>query len=489
MGNDRQATELSNWNYSYKQGIGMGILRLATIIKILYKYKLFWLFKLNTSINIDTQQAGDLRQALEDLGPIFIKLGQLISTRDDLLPKIVIQELTKLQDQVKPFETRIAKDIIQTELRQSCDNLFNNFSQEPLASASIAQVHSAKINNQDIIIKIVRPDLNYIIKKDLKLLKFLAKLILIIKPKIEKAKPLEQVLELERILHEEQDLMREAANASQLKRQNNPNLIYIPKVYWEYCTKNILVLERIYGLSLNNLLELKKQNINCKLLAKRSIEVFFTQVFEHGLFHGDMHPGNIFINPNSPNNPSNPGFYAVDFGIMGSLGPEEKHYLAWNFWAFINRDYKKVALLHIESGWVCPDTRVELFEAAIRTVCEPILEQPIAKISFGELFIGLFEVARRFNLQLQPQLLVFKKALINVESMARRLDSEIDLWATSKPYIEVWVQKQFGARGLLSKAWEKLPEWGNYLIDYPEVSYNFLKLSTKILLDKQNLQK
>lgn len=286
-------------------------------------------------------------------------------------------------------------------------------------------------------------------------------------PDIKRFKPDELVVELERVLIDEQDLLREAANASQLRRnfQNN-DLLYIPKIYWQYCSKNILVMEKIDGISINNIAELKKLNVDLKLLARRGLQIFFTQVFEHCLFHGDLHPGNILVNAKDPHDPK---FFAVDFGIMGSLGPSEQYYLATNLYAFLNRDYRKVAELHIESGWVDKNTRVDLFESAIRTVSEPILEQPISQISFGELLVKLFDVAKSFNMQLQPQLLVFKKSLINVEGIAHQLDPSLDIWTESKPYIEKWMKNNMGVNNIFNKIKTTIPGISRILKDAPEL--------------------
>ena len=444
--------------------------RLAEIIRVIFKYRLYTL--LQTAGFNNTDNAVNLTLAFEELGTLFIKLGQILSTRHDLVSFEFAKELSKLQDNVKPFPNEMAHAIIKKELNQDYHTIFSEFSDQPMASASVAQVYSAKIANEEVVVKILRPNLIKYIQKDLRLLKFLIKIILKLSSELKRFKPEELLVELERVLADEQDLQREAANASQLRRnfiQNN--LLYIPKVYWKYSSKNILVLERIRGISINNIDELKAKNVDLHLLAKRGVELFFTQVFEHCLFHGDLHPGNIFVNAA---NPLNPTFYAVDFGIMGSLGPKEQHYLAHNLWAFLNRDYRRIAELHIESGWVDPHTRVDLFESAIRTVSEPILEMPVAEISFGKLLVKLFDVAKGYNMQLQPQLLVFKKSLINVESIARRLDPDLDLWATSRPFVEKWMRNQLGFSALMNKLKTSAPNWSKIITDTPDLIFTYL---------------
>lgn len=457
--------------------------RLTKFIKVIVKYRLISLAKNITSTTDKTQlnkYGHDLRLAFEELGVLFIKLGQILSTRYDLLPGDVIKELSKLQDNVRPFDASFVKTKIKQDFGLAYDEIFTDFSDTPLAAASVAQVHTAKLNGNDVVIKILRPSLEQDVNLDLKLLKFLSKMLTKIYPSLKNANPDGQILELQRVFKDEQDLLREAANASQFRRTYSDNrLVYVPKVYWQYCSKNILVLERIYGISINNTAELKKHNVDLKLLAKKGVELFFTQVFEHCLFHGDMHPGNIFVNIDSPSSPSNPSFYAVDFGIMGTLGPKEQYFLACNLWAFVNRDYRKIAVLHIESGWVDSDTRVDVFEAAIRAVSEPILEKNITEISFAELLTRLFEVAKQFNLQIQPQLLLFKKALINVESLARQLDPELDLWLAAKPFTDNWVEKKLGMGGIIKKIKDNLPTWASFLIEYPEMSFNVFKTISK----------
>lgn len=455
--------------------------RLSKVTSIIFKYRLHKVFAILNNCNTiqDIQEnklaATNSRLALEELGPIFIKFGQLLSTRHEMLPLEFIQELSKLQDRVTPFDTEVAKNIVSQQLGKPCDEIFTEFSSVAIASASVAQVHTAKLDNKEVVVKILRPNLKANIHQDISLLKFIVKFLIKLHSDFKRFKPDELVLELERVLEDEQDLLREAANASQIRRNFDDNtLLTIPKVYWAYTSKQVLTLEKIAGISINNIDELKEKNVNLELLAKRGVELFFTQVFEHCLFHGDLHPGNIFVDASKPDDPN---FYAVDFGIVGSLGPVEQFYLAHNLWAFINRDYRKVAELHIESGWVDPSTRVDVFEAAIRTVSEPILELPVSEISFGKLLVNLFDVARSFNMQLQPQLLVFKKSLINVEGIAHKLDPDLNLWEVSEPFIKKWMENQLGLNGFYNKLKDKVPVWNKILLDSPELIYKLLKQS------------
>ncbi len=448
------------------------IRRLTVIIKVFFKYRLYKFFKINNpsnlyELNYKSELAKNFVLALEELGPIFIKFGQLLSTRHELFPLDFIKELSKLQDQVKPFDNEIAKKIFKLDFKKDITEIFTDYSSNPIASASVAQVYTARLLDEEVIIKILRPDLKQFVDKDIRLLKSIIKILLKIQPDLKRFKPDELIIELERVLIDEQDLLREAANASQLRRNFNANdLLYIPRIYWQYCSKNILVMEKITGISINNIAELKRLNVDLKLLAKRGLEIFFTQVFEHCLFHGDLHPGNILVNAKDPKDPK---FYAIDFGIMGSLGPSEQYYLASNLFAFLNRDYRRVAELHIESGWVDKDTRVDLFESAIRTVSEPILEQPISQISFGELLVKLFDVAKSFNMQLQPQLLIFKKSLINVEGIAHQLDPDLDIWTESKPYIEKWMRNNIGVNNIFNKIKTTIPGITKIIKDAPDL--------------------
>jgi len=414
-----------------------------------------------------------LRLALAALGPIFVKFGQALSTRRDLLPADIADELAKLQDKVPPFSGELAKQMIEKTYGFPLTEVFCDFNIIPLASASIAQVHTAKFHDgKQIIIKILRPKVQKSIQKDVALLYVLAGLAERYWSEGRRLQPKAVVAEFERHLLDELDLLREAANASQLRRNflNSP-LLYIPEVYWNYTRKNILVQERIYGIPISDIAALKQHNINLKVLAEHGVKIFFTQVFRDCFFHADMHPGNIFV---APANPDSPQYLGVDFGIMGTLSPFDQRYLAENLLAFFNRDYQRVAELHVESGWVPADTPVDQFEAAIRTVCEPIFERPLKDISFGQLLLQLFQTAGRFNMQVQPQLVLLQKTLFNVEGLGRQLYPDLDLWATAKPFLERWLKQQVGPRAFLRKIRRNIPYWAEKLPDIPDLIYQTL---------------
>lgn len=397
-----------------------------------------------------------LRETLEELGPIFVKFGQALSTRPDILPEDIAIELAKLQDNVPPFSSDIALDIIHKAYGMSAQQVFASFTVEPLASASIAQVHAAKlITGEDVVVKILRPKIKKIIKKDIDILKTIAYLLEKYAKKTRRFKPQEVVYEFEKNIFDELDLQREAANGSQLRRNFlNSNILYVPIIYWNYVKDNILVMERIYGSPVSALDDLKKKNVNLKLLAERGLEIFFTQVFRDCFFHADMHPGNIFV---ATNDPQNPKYICIDFGIIGTLNDNDKRYLAENLLAFFNRDYKKVAILHIESGWVSKNTRVDEFESAIRTVCEPIFEKPLKDISFAMVILKLFQVARRFEMEVQPQLVLLQKTLLAIEGLGRQIYPELNLWNTAKPYLELWLRERMSIKSLVKHAKENAP--------------------------------
>lgn len=397
-----------------------------------------------------------LRKTLEELGPIFVKFGQALSTRPDILPKDIALELAKLQDNVKPFASNIALEIISKSYGVSVTEKFASFSEEPLASASIAQVHAATlITGEDVVVKILRPNIDKVIKKDISILKTIAYIFEKYSKESRRFKPREIVNEFEKNIFDELNLHREAANGSQLRRNflNSP-LLYVPNIYWDYVTDNILVMERIYGIPVSAMSELKKYNINLKCLAERGLEIFFTQVFRDCFFHADMHPGNIFV---GTNNPQSPQYICIDFGIIGTLNDNDKRYLAENLLAFFNRNYKKIAVLHIESGWVSKNTRVDEFESAIRTVCEPIFEKPLKDISFALVMLNLFQVARRFEMEVQPQLVLLQKTLLAVEGLGRQIYPELNLWSTAKPYLEKWIREQIGIKSFFKHAKENAP--------------------------------
>jgi len=390
-----------------------------------------------------------IRNMFEELGPIFVKLGQVISTRKDLLAEPIAKELSKLQDHVKPFPAEVSKSIVESELKSKITDIFQSFTTEPLASASIAQVHEAKLKDgSDIIVKVVRPGIKKEIEKDLLLMKRIAKYLTSLSDEFRRMHLIEIINDYEILVYDETDLIKEAANAKKIKKNFlNSKLIYIPEIYSEYLTKNILVMERTFATPIKNKDELKRQGINFKQLAENAIEIFFIQVFEHNFFHADMHPGNIFIQKNG----DNVQFVLVDFGIMGSLSKFDKKYLAENFVAFFNKDYEKVARLHVECEWVPRNTNILLLEKAIRDNCESMLDKQIKDVSLSDIIIGLFDTARRFKLEVQPQLVLMQKALLYTEGIGREFYSELDLWKTSKPILEKWMKKQKGISAVMRK--------------------------------------
>jgi len=400
-----------------------------------------------------------LRRALEDLGPIFVKFGQALSTRRDLLPPDIAAELAQLQDNVPPFPGAQARHLIETALGQPVTQAFANFDEAPLASASIAQVHAATLaDGQNVVVKVLRPGVERQIRRDVDLLFVIARLAARYWREGRRLRPVEVVAEYEKTVFDELDLLREAANAAQLQRNfAGSNLLHVPTVHWPLSRRNVLVIERIHGIPIGNIAALQARGVNMQVLAERGVEIFFTQVFRDNFFHADMHPGNIFVNAEKPEQPQ---YVAVDFGIIGTPAPEDQRYLALNFLAFFNRDYHKVAELHVESGWVPAGTRIADFEAAIRTVCEPIFNKPLKDISFGQLLLHLFQTARRFNMEVQPQLVLLQKTLLNIEGLGRDLYPELDLWQTAKPYLENWLRDQVG----LAAHWRKLRE------DWPQIS-------------------
>ena len=398
-----------------------------------------------------------LRLALEGLGPIFIKFGQILSTRRDLLPMDVADELAVLQDQVPPFDSERAVALIEQQLGGKLELFFAHFDAKPLASASVAQVHAAQLKTgEEVVVKVIRPGLKSIIGQDLAWIYLLARLAEWSSREARRLHLVEVVDDYSRTIHDELDLLREAANSSQLKRNfEHSDLLYVPQIYWDYCRPHVLVMERIYGIPVTDLAELSAQQIDMRLLAERGVEIFFTQVFRDSFFHADMHPGNIFVSREHPNNPQ---YIAIDCGIIGSLTPEDQDYLARNLMAFFKRDYRKVAQLHIDSGWVPAKTKVNEFEAAIRTVCEPIFEKPLKDISFGQLLLRLFQVARRFNMEVQPQLVLLQKTLLNIEGLGRQLYPELDLWRTGRPYLERWMCERMSPRNLMHRAQSQLEQ-------------------------------
>ncbi|OOZ39645.1 ubiquinone biosynthesis regulatory protein kinase UbiB [Solemya pervernicosa gill symbiont] len=410
-----------------------------------------------------------IREALEELGPIFVKFGQILSTRRDLLPDDIADELAKLQDRVPPFHGGDARRIVEKAYGKPVEQIFKQFSEEPLASASIAQVHAAQLfDGSDVVVKVLRPDIEKTIRCDVALLYTIARLAQRYWSDGRRLRPVEVIEEFEKTIHDELDLVREAGNASQLRRNftDIPDL-YIPEVHWPLCKRNVMVMERVYGTPIGDMAALRAQGVDMKRLGELGVEVFFTQVFRHNFFHADMHPGNIFISDEG-------NYIAVDFGIVGVLSDVDQRYLAENFLAFFHRDYRRVAELHVESSWVPEGTRVEEFESAIRSVCEPIFERPIKEISFGHLLLRLFQTARRFDMEIQPQLVLLQKTLLNIEGLGRYLYPDLDLWQTAKPFLERWMSEQVGARAMFRHAKEKVPEWTEKLPELPGLMHDVL---------------
>jgi len=409
-----------------------------------------------------------LRLALEELGPIFVKFGQAVSTRRDLLPVDIADELAKLQDRVPPFRSTVAMAIIEQAFGRPLAEIFATFEAAPLAAASIAQVHAATLKSgEEVVVKILRPDMHEVIERDLEVLGALAALADEYWEDARRLRPLELVSEYRKTILDELDLMREAGNAAQLKRNfAGSTLLYVPAVYWDYCRSNVMVMERIHGIIVSRMDELRARGTNIAKLAENGVEIFFTQVFRHNFFHADMHPGNIFVQTDDPENPR---YAAVDFGIVGTLQPRDQHYLAENFLAFFERDYARVAALHIESGWVPRSARVDELESAVRTVCEPIFNKPLKEISFAQVLLRLFEVARRFDMQVQPQLVLLQKTLLNIEGLGRQLYPELDLWKTAQPILRRWMRERVSPRTLLKQARAQLPDTVEALKQLPQL--------------------
>ncbi|WP_339934230.1 ubiquinone biosynthesis regulatory protein kinase UbiB [Vreelandella glaciei] len=413
-----------------------------------------------------------LRLALEALGPIFIKFGQMLSTRRDLLPADIADELKRLQDQVPPFPGDLAAARVEKELEMTLEVAFAEFDRVPLASASIAQVHAARLHGgEDVVVKIIRPGIDRVMRQDMALMYQVAKLFSKI-PEARRLRPVEVIRDYEATLFDELDLYKEAANTSQLKRNfKDSPLLFVPTIYWPFTRRHVMVQERIRGIPVADLDTLIARGTNLKKLAERGVELFFTQVFRDNFFHADMHPGNIFVNCD---NPEDPQYIAIDCGIVGSLTREDQDYLARNLLAFFHQDYYEVAALHIESGWVGENTRANEFAAAIRTVCEPILEKPLKDISFGQVLLGLFQTARRFNMEVQPQLVLLQKTLLNIEGLGRQLYPDLDLWSTAKPYLEQWMKERAGVSGLWESLKRQAPELSHQLPELPVLAHQAL---------------
>lgn len=414
-----------------------------------------------------------VRKALEDLGPIFVKLGQMLSTRADLLPSAYAEELSRLQDQVPPFPGRIARRRLEMLYGRKLETLFDEFDETPLASASIAQVHAARlITGESVVVKVLRPHIQRIIEADLSLMYLFAKLA---ERYIGEAKRLHMsdvVAEYDNTIHAELDLVQEGSNAAQLRRnfEGSP-LLYVPRVYWDYTRTGVLVLERINGIPIDDIETLKAAGVDMRQLAETGVEIFFSQVFQHNFFHADMHPGNLFVDATDPRAPS---YIAVDCGICGTLTDEDQRYLAEIFLAFFNRDYDKVARLHVESGWVPKGTRVNEFAAGVRAVCEPIFNRPLKDISFAQLLLRLFQTERRFHMEIQPQLTLLQKTLLHIEGLGRMVYPDLDLWSSARPFLEEWMRERIGPRGTWRNLQRDLPELGPMIAQTPKLAFAVL---------------
>ncbi|MDP1557832.1 MAG: ubiquinone biosynthesis regulatory protein kinase UbiB [Nitrosomonas sp.] len=431
-------------------------------IRVLVKWLTFWR-------QLDRPRGERLRLALEALGPIFVKFGQMLSTRRDLLPMDIADELARLQDQVPPFPSDLALATLEKVYGKPIIEVFYEFESQPIASASVAQVHLAVLHDgTEVAVKILRPGIAPIISHDVALMDTGAWLAEALWPDGKRLKLRQVVSEFARHLDDELDLMREASNCSQLRRNFlDSSLLLVPEVYWDYCHSRVMVMERVRGIPISHVDELRAQGIDIPLLARMGVEIFFTQVFRDGYFHADMHPGNIFVGIDNR-------YIAVDFGIMGTLSDDDKNYLAQNFLAFFRRDYRGVAQAHIEAGWAPKDTRVDDFETAIRAVCEPIFDKPLREISFGRILLRLFQASRQFNVEIQPQLVLLQKTLLNIEGLGRDLDPELDLWKTAKPFLETWMSEQIGLRGFVSRLQKEAPNWALILPQFPRLIHHAL---------------
>jgi ubiquinone biosynthesis protein len=415
-----------------------------------------------------------LRMALEELGPIFIKFGQLLSTRPDLVPTDICTELAQLQDNVPPFDSTLFKNNIEAALDGSVDELFYSFEAEPLASASVAQVHGAVLaDGREVVIKAVRPGIEKIIREDIALLFTLARLLAKYSEDGRRLKPVEVVADYEMVILGELNLQSEGANASLLRHNfDNSPLLYVPEIYWPYSNENVLVMERIYGIPVTNMSDLEAAGVDMKLLAERGVEIFFTQVFKHNFFHADMHPGNIFVDASNNKSPS---YLAIDCAIMGSLSSDDQFYLARNLLAIFKRDYRQVAELHIRSGWVPAGTPVNEFTGAIRSVCEPIFERPLNEISLGHMLISLFNTARRFDMEVQPSLVLLQKTLLNIEGLGRQMYPQLDLWTTAQPFLEKWLKDRYSPKSVFKQFKRHVPDWLEHLPQIPPLIFQALQ--------------
>lgn len=467
----------------------MALLRLLTILRVLTFYRLdseLLLLNLPLALRLalrfsplqwlprcDAQlpRGARLRLVLEQLGPVFVKFGQLLSTRPDLVPQDIVCELDRLQDRVPPFSSAEFVAIVEAALGKTISAVFFSFDREPLASASVAQVHCAVLpGGEEVVVKVIRPGIASTIEKDLALMDLLARLVERFVPDGKRLRPVEVVQDYRHTIFDELNLQREAANAAQLRRNFDQSpMLYVPKVYWDYCRPQVMVMERIRGLPVTDLAALHAQGTDMKLLAHRGVEIFFTQVFDHNFFHADMHPGNIFV---STQHPSRPQYIAIDCAIVGSLSRDDQYYLARNLLAIFQRDYHAVAQLHIECGWVPAHTRAADFESAIRTVCEPVFEKPISEISFGQILVNLFQTARRFDMTVQPSLVLLQKTLLNIEGLGRQLYPQLDLWQTAMPFLERWMQNRYHPRNIFAEIRKHGPGWLEKMPEVPELLFD-----------------
>ncbi|QLB16991.1 ubiquinone biosynthesis regulatory protein kinase UbiB [Mannheimia varigena] len=425
-----------------------------------------------------------LRLALQELGPVWIKLGQMLATRRDLFAPELADQLALLQDNVEPFEGKVARQIMEQALGGSLETWFEDFDETALASASIAQVHTAKFNQnqplagKDVVLKVIRPGIEPVIKADLELMYKIAQLIPKLSNDGKRLRAVEVVREYEKTILDELDLRKEMHNAVRLRANfENSEMLYVPEMYQDFCHKNLIVMERIYGIPVSNIAELEANGTDMKLLAERGVQVFFTQVFRDSFFHADMHAGNIFV---SRENPHNPQYIGIDCGIVGTLNHNDKRYLAESFVAFFNRDYRRVALMHVESGWTPPDTDIDKFEQAFREVCEPIFAKPLSEISFGHVLLNLFNVAREFNMEVQPQLVLLQKTLLYIEGLGRQVYPQLDLWQTAKPFLQNWLNEQVGMKAMVRDIKQRLPQYREHFAEFPEALFKALQQQKQI---------
>ena len=472
------------------------IFRSFSILRVIIRYRLdvpllgyalplpvrliFWCMPWRLLVPVRGSVGQCLRLALIDLGPVFVKFGQLLSTRRDMLDEELAEQLATLLDKVPAFDSQQSKHLIEQALKQTVVDAFAEFDDEPLASASVAQVHSARlISGEAVVVKIIRPGIRRTIERDLKLMRLVAKVINAAVPDLRRLRLHDVIDEYEKTILDELDLQREAGNASQLRRNfENSNLLYIPKMYWHLSNPSVLVQERIYGVPVSDIAAIEKAGISRQELAKRGVEIFFTQVFRDSFFHADMHPGNIFVNPSLPNDPQ---YMAVDFGIVGSLSQEDQTYLARILLAFFNRDYRQIAQLHVDCGWLPADTKVHEFEGAIRGVSEPIFSKPLAEISFAQVLLGLFQTARRFNMQVQPQLVLLQKTMLNIEGLGRQLYPQLNLWETAQPILEEWFKRQVSPKQVYRQLKQEWPDLAQQLPYLPGLVHDALQQSARSL--------